>query len=294
MTRHKNTGMPMGSMKKAGGGKVQTSADTARKLATEMGGMKKGGKPKASGLAVMIAIGSPMKGMKKPVKKAMGGGMESMIPAPDGPSTGSAPSGKPAFDNSNQMDMYNATRGNLIMPSGLGSASAGKEAAMARMKAAQEARSDKRQLIKSVSRSTGGGSIGGMPISIPNSGGTGLPSSPTKPYQRPENWFIPGKPGEGGFSGGLSREYMDASQKRNAEYEARLASRKYTDANKPASNIPAPTDHMKLISQPMAAPRPIAKGGVVKKAQGGAGKVRKGMMTPEGKIIDAMNKIRGK
>jgi hypothetical protein len=91
----------MGAMKKAGGGKVQTSADTARKLATEMGGMKdggamkpvdeaknpglsklpsevrnkmgymkKGGKPKANGLAVMIAIGSPM---KKPVKKAVGG-----------------------------------------------------------------------------------------------------------------------------------------------------------------------------------------------------------------------------
>ena len=59
MARHKNTDMPMGSMKK--GGKVQTSADTVRKLATEMGGMKDGGKPK-SGLAVMIAIGSPMKG----------------------------------------------------------------------------------------------------------------------------------------------------------------------------------------------------------------------------------------
>jgi hypothetical protein len=88
------------------GGKVQTSADTAKKLATEMGGMKKGGamkpvdedknpglkklptevrnkmgymkkggKPK-DGLAVMIAIGSPMKGMKgmkKPVKKMHGG-----------------------------------------------------------------------------------------------------------------------------------------------------------------------------------------------------------------------------
>jgi hypothetical protein len=55
------------------GGKVQTSADTAKKLATEMGGMKKGGKPKKDGLAVMIAIGSPMKGMKKPVKKMHGG-----------------------------------------------------------------------------------------------------------------------------------------------------------------------------------------------------------------------------
>jgi hypothetical protein len=82
----------MGAIKKAGGGGVQTSADTARKLATEMGGMKKGGKPQTSadtarklatemggakkdsrpknGLAVMIAIGSPM---KKPVKKAVGG-----------------------------------------------------------------------------------------------------------------------------------------------------------------------------------------------------------------------------
>jgi len=39
--------------------------------------MKKGGKVKASkpktGLAVMIAIGKPMKGMKKPVKRAVGG-----------------------------------------------------------------------------------------------------------------------------------------------------------------------------------------------------------------------------
>jgi hypothetical protein len=52
------------------GGKVQTSADTAKKLATEMGGMKKGGKAKKDGLAVMIAIGEP----KKPIKK-MGGGM---------------------------------------------------------------------------------------------------------------------------------------------------------------------------------------------------------------------------
>lgn len=77
MARCKNTDMSMGATKKAGGG-VQTSADTARKLATEMGGMKKGGKPKGNGLAVMIAIGSP----KKPVKKAMGG---ASTMAPSGP-----------------------------------------------------------------------------------------------------------------------------------------------------------------------------------------------------------------
>lgn len=62
----KDGGKACGAMKK--GGKVQTSADTAKKLATEMGGMKKGGKAK-DGLAVMIAIGK----VKKPVKKAMGG-----------------------------------------------------------------------------------------------------------------------------------------------------------------------------------------------------------------------------
>jgi hypothetical protein len=56
------------------GGKVQTSSDTARKLATEMGGMKKGGKTKPKdGLAVMIAIGKPM----KPAKKMNGGPMAS-------------------------------------------------------------------------------------------------------------------------------------------------------------------------------------------------------------------------
>jgi hypothetical protein len=53
-------------------GGVQTSSDTARKLATEMGGMKKGGKAKPKdGLAVMIAIGKPM----KPAKKMNGGPM---------------------------------------------------------------------------------------------------------------------------------------------------------------------------------------------------------------------------
>lgn len=45
------------------GGKVHTSADTAKKLATEMGGMKKGGAAKKDGLAVMIALGGPKKGM---------------------------------------------------------------------------------------------------------------------------------------------------------------------------------------------------------------------------------------
>jgi hypothetical protein len=70
----KQEGDEMRKMKMKTGGKVQTSSDTARKLASEMGGMKKGGKAKPKdGLAVMIAIGKPM----KPAKKMNGGAMAS-------------------------------------------------------------------------------------------------------------------------------------------------------------------------------------------------------------------------
>jgi len=165
------------------GGSVQTSADTAKKLATEMGGMKKGGKamkpvdsdknpglnklpkevrnkmgfmkkggkPKKDGLAVMIAIGEPMKGMKKPVKKMAGGRIEGR-----------------------RMDARGQTK-KVIIPEPV---------------------------------------MGGAP--------------------RPE---VPATP-------------------------------------PPPAKI--------VYDKP------------VKRAQGGAGKVRKGMMTPEGKIVDSMNKVRGK
>ena len=51
-------------------------------------------------------------------------------------------------------------------------------------------------------------------------------------------------------------------------------------------NIPTDAASSKLSNGGMMKP--------VKKAQGGAGKVRKGMMTPEGQITHAMNKVRGK
>ena len=55
----------------AQGGKVQTSADTARKLATEMGGMKDGGEMKPVKKAVG-GTGKMRKGMA-PIKRAQGG-----------------------------------------------------------------------------------------------------------------------------------------------------------------------------------------------------------------------------
>lgn len=84
MARCKNTDMLMGAIRKAGGGKVQTSADTARKLAGEMGGMKKGGKPKGKpAMAVMIAIGKPEK-KKKGGRPMMNENISSRPTGPDG------------------------------------------------------------------------------------------------------------------------------------------------------------------------------------------------------------------
>jgi len=66
-------------IKKAAGGKVQTSADTARKLATEMGGMACGGKPvkKAKGGAGKVRKGmmSPTGKMLQPIKPKKGLGL---------------------------------------------------------------------------------------------------------------------------------------------------------------------------------------------------------------------------
>jgi hypothetical protein len=58
-------------IKKAAGGKVQTSSDTARKLATEMGGMACGGKPVKRAVG---GAGKTRKGMcDAPAKLAKGG-----------------------------------------------------------------------------------------------------------------------------------------------------------------------------------------------------------------------------
>ena len=62
----------------------------------------------------------------------------------------------------------------------------------------------------------------------------------------------------------------------------------------PTSFPSAPGGVKTPVANLNASPKPIAKGGVVKKAAGGAAKVRKGMMTSEGTITHAMNKVRGK
>lgn len=68
--------------------------------------------------------------------------------------------------------------------------------------------------------------------------------------------------------------------------------------NKTKPNVVAPVKKDAGVSTPPTPPSRAsgyAKGGKpVKKAAGGAAKVRKGMMTSEGVITNAMNKVRGK
>lgn len=62
-----------------------------------------------------------------------------------------------------------------------------------------------------------------------------------------------------------------------------------TKAATTAAKLAEPTIVKKATTaEKLAAPTPM------KKAAGGAAKVRKGMMSPEGKILHAMNKVRGK
>lgn len=199
------------------GGDVQTSADTAKKLATEMGGMKKGGKPKKDGLAVMIAIGSPMKGMKnmkRPVKKAAGGRTEGR-------------------------DM----KGTPIAPT------AGQtSAAMQRMMGNQALVAPKNATIQEK-------------IAVAKS--------------------MPSTTGKARFVVNYDDTPVERGTAKTSVAEIKA------EAERQRRNAP----------EPVTSPG-FKKGGAimkpVKRAQGGAGKVRKGMMTPEGKIIAAMNKVRGK
>ena len=272
MTRHKNTGMPMGSMKKAGGG-VQTSADTARKLATEMGGMKKGGKPKASGLAVMIAIGSPM---KKPNKKMMDGGSNPAIKTSGLMAKGGMK--KPVKKMGGGMAYGGA--GAMASQLGLrGSGLTGGGPQPYKRTASDQANIDSYATGRSPER----GAMFGAALdkrrqqeALQKQNGRGLPTPPALAPQRSD--YSPERVAEG-------NAFLTAPRTSGP-----MLTRPMSDPFKPLIQRRPDTD----MGQPMA----MKKGGdamkPVKKAQGGAGKVRKGMMTPEGKIIDAMNKIRGK
>lgn len=273
------------------GGNVQTSADTAKKLATEMGGMKKGGKAK-DGLAVMIAIGKT-----KPIKEKATGEMyaskKAMAKHEAAESAGmermERMKGMKKMDGGEIPTDMRASK--LMAAGGAGKTRKGqapiKKAVGGRMegRGGMDARGKVQRPMPEPVVVTGQRR---PEISAP-------PPPPLKvqaaPVKRAKGGMAcakdGGKPVKKAVGGGMS----PASSAKDLSG--------YTVARPiPSSTISGAALRAMPKDQMPTAPKkgPDRKEPMkpVKRAQGGAGKVRKGMMTPEGKITHAMNKIRGK
>jgi hypothetical protein len=282
------------------GGKIQTSADTAKKLATEMGGMKKGGKSKKDGLAVMIAIGSPMKGMKnmkRPVKKAVGGTATS-APNYVGPGMSATTQGTDEERRKkNEQAILAANASATAAATGKPYAGPGMSATTQGTDA--ERRANNAQAILQAKYSS----------ATPNRDASAT-ANPTTQASTPAKFDRNQALKDFNTVG---RNFIGQGVPQKAVIQAQAELRKLQMDNKST-----PAQHQAALQAILArmnslVPKKVAKGGIIKKAkggmayakggemmkpvkraQGGAGKVRKGMMTPEGKIIAAMNKIRGK
>ena len=107
---------------------------------------------------------------------------------------------------------------------------------------------------------------------------------------------VPGEPGETPAQKQARFAAADAVQaKINAEEKAKLEAMVPKVPTRPTMRV-APD---KLVQASMRAKKAniaekLAALTPMKKAAGGAAKVRKDMMSPEGKILNAMNKVRGK
>ncbi len=245
------------------GGKVQTSADTAKKLATEMGGMKKGGKAKKDGLAVMIAIGSPMKGMKKPMKKAEGGTTKTK-----------EEEAAAAAAKSSATPLKDASPKTMGLPGTGGVQQAAKPYSVAPGAPTP---------LKDASPKTAG---------LPGTSGVQEAAKPAIKFDR--NAALQS------FNA-IARNFLKQGvpMKEIVAQQAALRKLQMDNNSTPEQHQRAANAALSAMSRLVPAKAPgYKKGGAmmtpVKRAAGGAAKVRKGMMTPEGKIIDAMNKVRGK
>ena len=263
------------------GGKVQTSADTAKKLATEMGGMKKGGKAKKDGLAVMIAIGSPMKGMKnmkRPVKKAVGGtaaatpNTAAAAPVATTPARPTVGPGMSATTQGTDAERR-AQNAQAILQAKYSSATPNRDQTPQMQRTTDAAGNvTSNKLVNTFDRNQALRDFSTVSSNFLKQG------VPLKELTR--------------ASAELRKLQMD-NRSTPAQHQAAIQS----ILARMNSLVPKRAAKGGIIKKKMGG-MAYAKGGEmmkpVKRAQGGAGKVRKGMMTPEGKIIDAMNKIRGK
>jgi hypothetical protein len=202
-------------IKKAAGGKVQTSSDTARKLATEMGGMKKGGVQKK-------ALGGTLGGVTQLSVK------QPAVAKPTKPTMPTIPGGVKQSPSMKQI--ADVLRGKTTPPP--------------------------------VAKPT--------PVKPPLVAKPPMPivaKPPTRPTPKP--------------SGGT---FMPWDNKPPAEAEAIL--HKFREVEKTMK----PADYKRLVekySSPATGPDPRMM------AKGGAGKVRKGMMSPQGSILQAVKPKRG-
>lgn len=230
--------------------------------------MKKGGKPK-DGLAVMIAIGKPMKGMKKPVKRAVGGKIAKKAYGGKAADRGPTTQGQ---SNAAMLRMQGVAA--KVAPKG---ATSEEMSAMVKKMSADQgrkavgvtayddrpaARGSAKQALNEFKNRTE--VIAGRPM--PETG-----VSAPRPEPRPVPVSAPPEPRpeprpETGV--GASRPVPATSTR--------------VDPNRPQTltlkNVP---QQLTLSNVPGSPPRPIKKGGAVmkpvKRAVGGAGKTRKGM-----------------
>jgi hypothetical protein len=288
------------------GGKVQTSADTAKKLATEMGGMKKGGKTKKDGLAVMIAIGSPMKGMKnmkRPVKKSVGG--TATTPNTVGPGMSATTEGTlEERRRKNEQAILAANAAATAAATGKPYAGPGMSATTQGTDAERRAHNAQAILQAKYSSATPNRDQSPKMERTTDAAGNVTSNKLVNTFDRNQSLRD--------FNS-VARNFLNQGVSKNELIRAQGELRKLQ-----MDNRSTPAQHQAAMQAILArmnslVPKKAAKGGIIKKkmggmayakggemmkpvkrAAGGAAKVRKGMMSPEGKIIDAMNKIRGK
>jgi hypothetical protein len=325
-------GAEMKKMKMKKGGKVQTSSDTARKLATEMGGYKKGGKVKdvevdMKGLGEMSRSMSslPKADLESRVSEARN---LNTARAKETSDAAKKQSFKEAFNEARKEQGPNGVftwRGNAYNTKMAGESSKAGRAAAPPTRAAA---APPPAAAAAPPPATAGAppAAGAGAQTTRKAEATPAAPAPVKPRVGLRNTEygsyladILDKEGAANAASNkkLVERYKSEGRPRLAKIVSMLSGAEYakggkvkaekTKEAKPKNGLAV----MIAIGSPKkpakkmdgGAPDGYAAGGAGKMrkgmmpekfAQGGAGKVRKGMMTPEGNIINVMNKMRGK
>lgn len=315
------------------GGKVQTSSDTARKLASEMGGMKKGGKvkPVELDMKMLEEMSRPKMSLPKAdlETKAMEARNLNAVRAKETSDAAKSKSFKEAFAEARRDQGSNGVftwRGNTYNTKMAGESSKGAPARAA-APASTRAAAPPPAAAAAPPPATAGAppAAGAATQPTRKAAATTAAAAPVKPRVGLRNTEygsaladILDKEGAANAASNkkLIERYRSEGRPRLAKIVSMLSGAEYAKGGKVKAEkakeakpknglavmiaIGSPKKPAKKMDgEPMG----YAAGGAgktrkdqapIKKAQGGAAKVRKGMMSPEGNIINAMNKMRGK